>query len=153
MNWASKWRVRCLRVNQTVMKSFSSPLKRRYQRYDAVRSVTSWRSAATRKPPVASSRSAQASMRATAAAISSSSGRSTSGTMRAALAALDEAAGGQLVVQLHQRALGGAPGVAPGPQHRRRRQALGGQGLLEDATHGRGVRAGVVLVDQEPGVA
>jgi len=41
MNWASKCNVRCLRVNQTVMKSFSSPAKRRYQRYDAVRSVTS----------------------------------------------------------------------------------------------------------------
>ena len=81
MNWASKCRVRCLRVNQTVMKSFSSPLKRRYQRYDAVRSVTSWRSAATRNPPAASSRSAQASMQPTAAAISSSSGRSTRGML------------------------------------------------------------------------
>ncbi len=50
MNCASWCSVRCLSVNQTVMKSFSSPLKRRYQRYEAVRSVTSWRSAATRKP-------------------------------------------------------------------------------------------------------
>ena len=50
MNWASWCSVRCLSVNHTVMKSFSSPLKRRYQRNDAVRSVTSWRSAATRRP-------------------------------------------------------------------------------------------------------
>ena len=80
MNCASCHSVRCLRVNQTVMKSFSSPLKRRYQRNDAVRSVTSWRSAATNGPPAVSSRAAQSSMHATAAAISSSSGRSTMGT-------------------------------------------------------------------------
>ncbi len=87
MNWASWCSVRCLSVNQTVMKSFSSPLKRRYQRYDAVRSVTSCRSAATRNPPAASSRAAQASMQATAAAISSSAGRSTIGTGRSGLRA------------------------------------------------------------------
>ena len=50
MNCASCHSVRCLSVNQTVMKSFSSPLKRRYHWNDAVRSVTSWRSAATRGP-------------------------------------------------------------------------------------------------------
>ena len=111
MNCASCHSVRCLSVNQTVMKSFSSPLKRRYHWNDAVRSVTVLALGRHQRPvrlelPLA----AQASMQATAAAISSSSGRSMSGTLvggRSAAqrrsAALDEAAGGQLVVQLHQR--------------------------------------------------
>src|SRR3984957_279339 len=152
MNCASWSRVRWRRVSQRVMKSFSSPLKRRYQRCDAVRSVTSWRSAATKMPALASSRSTQASMQLTAAAISSSAGRSTIGTERDReadrSAALDETDRGQLVVEGEEGAgahPGGggeqpprrsAPGVVAGPQDRGGGEALGGQRLVEDAAHG-----------------
>ena len=82
-------------------------------------------------------------MQATAAAISSSSGRSTIGT-----AAADAVPG---VAQPHSTrrpaassscsstsvARGRPPGVAAGPQHRGRRQALGRQRLVEDPAHGR----------------
>src|ERR1700677_739461 len=140
MNCVSWCRVRWRRVSQTVMKSFSSPLKRRYQRCDAVRSVTSWRSAATSSPPLASSRSTQASMQLTAAAISSSAGRSTIGTGRDReadrSAALDETGRGQFVVEVEQRTRRSTPGVVPGPQDGRGGEALGGQRLVEDAAHG-----------------
>ena len=94
------------------MKSFSSPLKRRYHWNDAVRSVTSWRSAATSGPSAASSALGPGvdagdggrhllvvgevdERHGSSAARPSAAQRS---------AALDEAAGGQLVVQLDQRA-------------------------------------------------
>ena len=88
---------------------------------DAVRSVTSWRSAATNGPPAHSAPPRRRC--ATAAAISVfrgqiDDGHGTGRSVRSA--ALDEATRGQLVVQLEQGTCGGAPGVAAGPRARRR---------------------------------
>src|SRR5271166_3905867 len=152
MNCVSWWSVRWCRVSHTVMTSFSSPCSRRYQRCDAVRSVTSWRSAATSGPSPASWPATYRSITATTAACSSSSVRPTIGMGgRSVSAALDEAPGDEPVVDLEQLGGGAAPRVLAGPEHRVGREALGQERVGGRPAHGGGELGRVVPVDEEPG--